>query len=59
MNCVYKKSEYIEYFNPEASPGNMMPSCVLPKYIIVGAKKLKIAYYIILRHSMYINHNDW
>ena len=32
---------YIEYFNLEASPVNKMPSCVLPKNIIVDAKKLK------------------
>jgi hypothetical protein len=29
---------YIEYFNLEASPVNKMPSCVLPKNIIVDAK---------------------
>jgi hypothetical protein len=31
---------YIEYFNPEASSGNKMPSCVLRKNIIVDVLKL-------------------
>lgn len=46
---------YIEYFNPEASSGNKMPSCVLRKNIIVDVKKLKNIVIYILRHNMYIH----
>ena len=49
---------YIEYFNPEASSGNKMPSYVLRKNIIVDVKKLKNSVIHILRHNMYINKNS-
>jgi hypothetical protein len=49
---------YIEYFNLEASPVNKMPSCVLPKNIIVDVKKLKNSVIHILRHNMDINKNS-